>query len=1480
MRPGTPGSVRLWACLACCIAVSAAWPARAQVDEPPTVALLEPHPFATFHAPGVMAVSADATDDGAVVSVEFLVDGTVHETDAEAPFEGVLSGFARGAYSIAVRATDDTGNTTLSPPSYVLIEREAQGPGIPNDSYSTDDLFETIGRIDQPLEDPNDPASEIVLGVNHAAMHRGYLVLPQARNAGRSGGAISAWDLSDPRAPQLLTLKRDAQTSPIREAHGFGISDDDVMALQATDGVMFWNISDPTNPVRLSYLLLPGMGGEQSYRDSSWWVHSQAPLHFVGGLNLGLFVVDASNPREPTLVTHLPTSAIGGAVGPIHAVGNLLFVSPRAGSPRTVDISDPANPLLLDVSDDRRDYGTAIHGDSLFGVEDSEIRRFDVQDPANIFLAETYEPLGPDADLFYVTLQDEFMHVPDLETRYAKVRIDDGSLVGVTPSLDPPRKAFEFASLLGNLVLVSGGGNGVGGRIIPHDTRSDTRGPDVMRIVPADGAVHQALTSRVGVVFGDWIDLASVDTDGFIVRPVGGAPLPGRYSHQFGVVNFNPDTPLAPDTTYEVVIAASGVTDIAGNGTPGLATRFSTGASVLSDLPPTVSIATPQTGDPISTQTPTTVEVVASDPEGTNVSVALLDEGVLVATTSGPPHSFSWQASGAGPHELVARATDLAGNVAEASVIVNVETSAGAPDVTLLSPQMDETFDLPVSVAVDASVVENGEALADVSLQVDGSTVESRSAPPYGFSWLPAVAGDYLLQVVATAANGAVGASVPVVVHIQGVSPPLDATLLPMSPTPIGAPLVLDASGGVGAGLVEFSWSFGDGTPDSPWSPSPQVAHIWAAPGRHVVILRIRDALSMISRTFTQVVHRPIAPGSPARSSTVAVDALRRRVWNVNPDQDTLTSLDADSLAVRFEVDVGADPRSVAVAPDGNVWVAERGAHALSVLDGSDGSLLATYAMPEASQPGAVLLSQDGARVYVTLEALGEVLELDAATGIVLRTADVGPRPRGLALAADELNLYVARFISPATHGEMVDIDLLSFGVNGIAVLPEDPGPDSIDSGRGVPNYLGQLAIAPDGERVAIPSKKDNTSRGLARDGLPLTFESTVRAMVAQVELDSFAENLSVRADIDDAALPSAVAWSPLGDLVFVTLLASNDIAVLDSETGDFISGVGEVGLAPDGLALDATTGRLFVHAFLERAVTVIDVSTLLDATADTASIVATVDVTSSERIPQQVRRGKEIFYDASDSRMSAEGYLACVVCHLDGGHDGRVWDFTDRGEGLRNTQSLRGQGGTLQGPMHWTGNFDEVQDFEADIRGPFGGGGFADDADYFVGTRSDPLGDPLDGVSADLDALAAYLESLDVWEDSPYRSMGGAFANRVVLGRNHFDSLGCAECHGGEEFTDSALGLRHDVGTLTPLSGDRIGAPLDGLDTPTLRGVWKTAPYLHDGSAPTLRNVLERSGPEHGNAASLAPRQRKQLESFLLQLDGEEPAPPLPPTP
>jgi hypothetical protein len=244
-----------------------------------------------------------------------------------------------------------------------------------------------------------------------------------------------------------------------------------------------------------------------------------------------------------------------------------------------------------------------------------------------------------------------------------------------------------------------------------------------------------------------------------------------------------------------------------------------------------------------------------------------------------------------------------------------------------------------------------------------------------------------------------------------------------------------------------------------------------------------------------------------------------------------------------------------------------------------------------------------------------------------------------------------------------------------------------------------------------------------------------------------------------------------------------------------------------------------------------------------------TVSAASGESLPPNVLLGKRLFYFAGNApdgqnAMSFEGYISCASCHIDGSHDGRSWDFTQRGEGFRNTTDLRGRSGMLHGNVHWSANFDEIEDFILDIVGEFGGRGFLPPGE----TPNPPLGAPNHGRSAELDALADYVTSLGetTLPRSPWREANGAMSAEAVAGAAVFAGLGCGNCHQpGRDYTDSTLGTAtlHDVGTLRDSSGGRLGATLTGIDTPTLLGVWDTAPYFHDGSAETLEDVFRVAG-------------------------------------
>ena len=676
------------------------------------------------------------------------------------------------------------------------------------------------------------------------------------------------------------------------------------------------------------------------------------------------------------------------------------------------------------------------------------------------------------------------------------------------------------------------------------------------------------------------------------------------------------------------------------------------------------------------------------------------------------------------------------------------------------------------------------------------------------------------------------------------------------------------------SGALTYEWTFGD---DAPEIGGAQMSHTFTASGLVGVQVFVTDATGDAGSKYIQhLVHHPLTQARPSSATSIVYDAARNRVYSVNQDNDTLTSIDADKLQKVAELAVYRKPESLALTPDGKLWIVHQDDYAVAVVDPERLVVERGFRLPYASQPVGVAMSPTGDAAYITLMAVGKLLKLDPKTGDVIGEVQVGPRPRGIAVSHDGRAVYVTRFISPDTGGEVVKVDAAAMTVaTRILLKLDEETQDSDQRARGVPNYLFSVALTPDGRQAWIPGKKDNIVRGRLRDGQDVTHDTTVRPLAAIVDTQSAQEIYASRVDLDDRSQPVHVAFSPYGNFAILTLGGSNRVEIRDiNRPTQVFSAIGDVGRFPRAAVL-APDGHLFVQGALSRNVLVYDMSTMLETfAASTPPLLKDIPTVASEKLSAQVLAGKKIFHDAEDTRMAFEGYMSCGACHFEGDDDGRVYDFSTRGEGLRNTPALLGRKGTGHGRLNWSGTFDEVQDFEHQIRELFDGTGFLADEVFHVGTREQALGDPVAGLSADLDALAAYVTSLDHVNPSPYRNPDGSLTADGVAGKTLFEKLGCHFCHGGAEFTDSGRGTLHDVGTITPLSGTHAGGPLSGIDTPTLLGVWETPPYLHDGSAPTLRDVLTTRNPGdlHGYVSALSSQQIDQLVAYLLQIDGDPP--------
>ncbi|MBK8285619.1 MAG: Ig-like domain-containing protein [Ahniella sp.] len=725
--------------------------------------------------------------------------------------------------------------------------------------------------------------------------------------------------------------------------------------------------------------------------------------------------------------------------------------------------------------------------------------------------------------------------------------------------------------------------------------------------------------------------------------------------------------------------------------------------------------------------------------------------------------------------------------------------------------------------------------------------------------------------------GGSVGGNRPPVVDL------FTATPYPAAP---GQPVMFGATGAdPDADSLEYRFDFGDGSVRTDWSSNSSANHPYSAAGHWRTVVQVvipSGAIASRSRVVTVVAPLPVQ--QPTASSPILCDSPRRRVWTVNPDASTISVLDADSLAKLAEYPTCSDPRAIARAPSGQLWVTCHDDDRIRIHDDITGGVLATIDTGYGSGPVGVAHSPNGATAYVTLGNRGELRRFDTVTRQQTGSLALGPHPRGVAVSADGTRVLVSRFRSPSHHAEVWDVHAGTFTLTRAIRIPKqgnDQNRDTTASGRGVANQLAAITLSPRNGHAFVPATKPNNERGqLIHPSQDLDQDNTVRNLL--VELNplgaSPAERFRRAIDIDNSDSASAVAFSPLGDYVLVTLQGMDELLVLDALALESQTGLGALvtrlptGAAPQGVCSDAATGRTFVHNFMDRSVTMLDTHALFTAGALQASA-TTVDMVLNEPLPPNVLTGKRIFYNASDPRMSAEGYLSCATCHVDGADDGRTWDFTGRGEGLRNTTVLNGRGGLTHGRVHWSANFDEIQDFENDIRNAFGGIGFLSDPDFAL--TENPLGTTKAGRNAELDALAAYVSSLGDGSlpRSPFRLADGSATALGIQGETIFQREQCGSCHTPPNYTTSAVGTSTllNVGTIRASSGSRLGGALTGIDPPTLRGVFDSAPYFHNGSAPTLDAVFRWSGGITLPAENAGVTGGAQLINTFVELNNDD---------
>ncbi|MBI5364717.1 MAG: beta-propeller fold lactonase family protein [Planctomycetes bacterium] len=648
-------------------------------------------------------------------------------------------------------------------------------------------------------------------------------------------------------------------------------------------------------------------------------------------------------------------------------------------------------------------------------------------------------------------------------------------------------------------------------------------------------------------------------------------------------------------------------------------------------------------------------------------------------------------------------------------------------------------------------------------------------------------------------------------------------------------------------------------------------------------------------RSFCDDCHRPrpshdlvlakswrLAPEDREYKTPVnlAVAPDGRRLFVVGEHSNSLLVLDVASGALVREIPVGQRPHDVALSPDGSrVYVSNRFSHSVTVIDGA--SFERVGEVPVGDDPHGLVVSPSGADVFVVDTGEDAISVVDARSLTESRRLVAGRAPWSLALRADGRSL-VATSLRPLSapfrtepRSELTEIAL------GANVARARPAVEGATMMMGIAAVPGRDVLL-----FTLTRPKNLVPITRLAQGWVETFGLGVLwpdGRVDQLLLDE-----PGRAFPD----PEDVAVSPDGRFAVVSSGGADELALVDVErllhtlesssdeqrarvlpnhlgrSAEFVLRRLHVGANPRGLVFAPNGRELYVAEALEDAVAVVSMPEF--------TLTRRLDL-GGPRVTTELREGERLFHDAT---VTQGRQLSCRTCHPDGHIDGLAFDIEADGLGLHpvDNRSLRGIFDTP--PFKWEGTNPSL---ERQCGPRF--------AVFF--TRLDPF------TPDELAALVRYLSTIER-PPNPHRAADGLTPRqrrgKAVFERaraNDGDELPlekrCTTCHGSAYHESGAV---QDVGTTMwfdaamevedpDLEDESDFGPMGialyqdvldlarRFDTPMLRNVYASPPYLHNGAVRTLEEIWTRFNlyQGHGMTHDLTRGQLNDLVAYLKAL-------------
>jgi DNA-binding beta-propeller fold protein YncE len=546
-----------------------------------------------------------------------------------------------------------------------------------------------------------------------------------------------------------------------------------------------------------------------------------------------------------------------------------------------------------------------------------------------------------------------------------------------------------------------------------------------------------------------------------------------------------------------------------------------------------------------------------------------------------------------------------------------------------------------------------------------------------------------------------------------------------------------------------------------------------------------------------------------------------------NHTADSVSLVDLQQGKVLAEKPCGRKPSAVAVSPDGktaavsNLW-----SGSLTVFALGNGTLEKTRDIPVGGYPRGLVFGRDGKSLFAALAGRDEVIQIDWATGKVMQRWPAPREPRSLALSADGKWLAAASTRSAQVRCWDLETGRLhwqrdigdAFNLRGLCFTKDD---DAVVCAHSV--------------RRDFPITKENIEKGWVIDSrlTRLALKADVVPAQWQIALDA-----AGRAVGD----PHGLAPDPSGRWLAVTASGTQELLLLDRQALPWTSGdPGDVLdaelLKGERMRRLALGGRPMALAFAGD--TAVIANYLLDALqvvdAQASKVVGTIPLGAAQE-PDLARQGEALFYDA---RRSHNQWFSCHTCHVDGHTCGLNFDtLNDDTYGTpKLTPSLHNV--TKTGPWTWHGR---QQDLGASLTKSF--------TTTLFGPRPTP---------AETSAVLAFLDTL-VPSPNPRSERAGEAGAAARRGEVLFkDKARCSRCHKEPYYTSPNV---YDIKLEAEGSIYKLWNP------PSLLGLHERGPYLHDGRAKTLDELLEKHHtPTMLGGQDLTDDERADLRAFLLAL-------------